>query len=172
MTDKKRNTKIIITALVAVVIVLAGAGITMGVLLLNNNNTQNQSVPEQQGVVFDNNASHYDKEVSNAGGEAQGIKIPGYPDMTISSESTDFPITLLNPEGNPCNFKFTLSLQDTGETLCTTDLVKPGDAIKGVTLDAPLAKGTYTLIINISTYSVDSNSEMNGAQVKSTLTVE
>ena len=33
-------------------------------------------------------------------------------------------------------------------------------------------KGTYTLIINISTYSVDSNSQMNGAQVKSTLTVE
>lgn len=41
--------------------------------------------------------------------------------MTISSESTDFPITLLNPEENPCNFKFTLSLQETGETLCTTD---------------------------------------------------
>mgnify|MGYP000379858219 FL=1 len=98
--------------------------------------------------------------------------IPGYPDMTISSESTDFPITLLNPEENPCNFKFTLSLQETGETLCTTDLVKPGDAIKGVTLDKPIEKGTYTLIINISTYSVDSNSQMNGAQVKSTLTVE
>ena len=78
----------------------------------------------------------------------------------------------LNPEGNPCNFKFTLSLQETGETLCTTDLVKPGDAIKGVTLDKLIEKGTYTLIINISTYSVDSNSQMNGAQVKSTLTVE
>ncbi len=43
---------------------------------------------------------------------------------------------------------------------------------EGVTLDKPIEKGTYTLIINISTYSIDSNSQMNGAQVKSTLTVE
>ena len=170
MEDKSKNSKVLVIVLIAVIAILAAVGITMGVLLINNNSSQTQDTAKQQGVVFDSDASHY--EVSNAGVSEQGIKIPGYPDMTISSESTDFPITLLNPEENPCNFKFTLSLQETGETLCTTDLVKPGDAIKGVTLDKPIEKGTYTLIINISTYSVDSNSQMNGAQVKSTLTVE
>lgn len=169
---EKRNSKALIAVLIAVIAVLAGAGITMGMILINNGDTQEQDKVQQQGIVFDNNASPYEKEVSNSNQGAAGIKIPGYPDMTISSESTDFPITLLNPEGNPCNFKFTLSLQETGETLCTTNLVKPGDAIKGVTLDKPIEKGTYNLIINISTYSVDSNSQMNGAQVKSTLTVE
>lgn len=160
MEDKSKNSKVLVIVLIAVIAILAAVGITMGVLLMNNNSSQTQDTAKQQGVVFDSDASHYEQEVSNAGGAEQGIKIPGYPDMTISSESTDFPITLLNPEENPCNFKFTLSLQETGETLCTTDLVKP------------IEKGTYTLIINISTYSVDSNSQMNGAQVKSTLTVE
>lgn len=172
MEDKSKNLKVLVIVLIAVIAIFAAVGITMGVLLMNNNSSQTQDTAKQQGVVFDSDASHYEQEVSNADGAEQGIKIPGYPDMTISSESTDFPITLLNPEENPCNFKFTLSLLETGETLCTTDLVKPGDAIKGVTLDKPIEKGTYTLIINISTYSVDSNSQMNGAQVKSTLTVE
>lgn len=172
MEKKTKSTKTIIIILIAVIALLAGAGVTMGILLMNNNGTQSTDTADQKGVVFDSDASHYNKEVSSVDNGAAGIKIPGYPDMTISSESTDFPITLLNPEGNPCNFKFTLSLHDTGETLCTTDLVKPGDAINGITLDKPLAKGKYTLIINISTFATDSNSEMNGAQVKSTLTVE
>ena len=148
MEDKSKNSKVLVIVLIAVIAILAAVGITMGVLLMNNNSSQTQDTAKQQGVVFDSDASHYEQEVSNAGGAEQGIKIPGYPDMTISSESTDFPITLLNPEENPCN------------------------EIKGVTLDKPIEKGTYTLIINISTYSVDSNSQMNGAQVKSTLTVE
>ena len=79
---------------------------------------------------------------------------------------------MLNPKGNLCNFKFTLTLADTGENICTTNLVKPGDAIKGVTLDKALKKGEYTLLVNIATYSTADNSEMNGAQVKTKLTVE
>ena len=109
--DKSKNSKVLVIVLIAVIAILAAVGITMGVLLINNNSSQTQDTAKQQGVVFDSDASHYEQEVSNAGGAEQGIKIPGYPDMTISSESTDFPITLLNPEGNPCNFKFTLSLQ-------------------------------------------------------------
>ncbi len=140
MEDKSKNLKVLVIVLIAVIAIFAAVGITMGVLLMNNNSSQTQDTAKQQGVVFDSDASHYEQEVSNADGAEQGIKIPGYPDMTISSESTDFPITLLNPEENPCNFKFTLSLQETGETLCTTDLVKPGDAIKGVTLDKPIEK--------------------------------
>lgn len=120
MEDKSKNSKVLVIVLIAVITILAAVGITMGVLLMNNNSSQTQDTAKQQGVVFDSDASHYEQEVSNAGGAEQGIKIPGYPDMTISSESTDFPITLLNPEENPCNFKFTLSLQKTGETLCTT----------------------------------------------------
>lgn len=169
MKENTKNSKPIIILLTAIIILLIGAGVTVGIIMFNGNNQPEQ---QSQGVVFDNNASHYEKDVENKGGSDSGIKIPGYPDMTIDAGTTDFPITLLNPKGNPCNFKFTLTLADTNENLCTTNLVKPGDAIKGVTLDKPLEKGEYTLLVNIATYSADNNTEMNGAQVKTKLTVK
>lgn len=164
----KNHSKVIIIALLSVLVILAGAGITTGFVLLNSSNN-NQST--EQGVVFDSNASAYEQTVASDSNDTSGIKVPGYPDITTASGTTDFPITLLNPEGNPCNFKFTLTIAETGKKLCTTGLVKPGDAIKGVTLDAPLEKGEYTLIIDIATTSVDSGAEMNGAQVQTKLTV-
>lgn len=169
MKEKTKSSKTIIIVLTAIIVILAGAGITLGIIMFSGNN---QPTQQSQGVVFDNNASHYDKEVENKGGSDSGIKVPGYPDMTIDAGTTDFPITLLNPKDNPCNFKFTLTIADTGEDICKTNLVKPGDAIKGVTLDKPLEKGEYTLLVNIATYSTDNNTEMNGAQVKTKLTVK
>ncbi len=169
MKENTKNSKPIIIVLTAIIILLIGAGVTVGIIMFNGNN---QTEQQSQGVVFDNNASHYEKDVENKGGSDSGIKVPGYPDITVDAGTTDFPITLLNPKDNPCNFKFTLTLADTNENLCTTNLVKPGDAIKGVTLDKPLEKGEYTLLVNIATYSTDNNTEMNGAQVKTKLTVK
>lgn len=169
MKENTVKTKTIITVLTAIIVLLIGAGVTVGIIMYNSNS---QPTQQSQGVVFDNNASHYEKTVENKGGNDSGIKVPGYPDITVNSGTKDFPITLLNPKGNPCNFKFTLTLADTGENICTTNLVKPGDAIKGVTLDKALKKGEYTLLVNIATYSTADNSEMNGAQVKTKLTVE
>lgn len=168
MKENTKSSKPIIIVLTAIIILLVGAGVTVGIIMMNNNQPTEQS----QGVVFDNNASHYEKTVENKGGSDSGIKVPGYPDITVDSGTKDFPITLLNPEGNPCNFKFTLTLADTGEDICTTNLVKPGDAIKGVTLDKALEKGEYTLLVNIATFSTDDNTEMNGAQIKTKLTVK
>lgn len=169
MKENTVKTKTIITVLTAIIVLLIGAGVTVGIILLNSSS---QPTQQSQGVVFDNNASHYEKAVENKGGNDSGIKVPGYPDITVNSGTKDFPITLLNPKGNPCNFKFTLTLADTGENICTTNLVKPGDAIKGVTLDKTLKKGEYILLVNIATYSTADNSEMNGAQVKTKLTVK
>lgn len=167
--QSKSHAKIIIISLLSVIAILAGTVITTG-FVLKNSSTDNQT--NQQGVVFDSNASAYEETVANDSNDTTGIKVPGYADITALSGTTEFPITLLNPEGNPCNFKFTLSLAETGEKLYTTGLVKPGDAIKGVTLDSPLEKGEYTLVIDIQTSSVDTGAEMNGAQVKTKLTIE
>ena len=168
--DKSNNTKnrtVIITLFVIVIaLVLFGA---TGFIIFNNSNQQETT--QAQGIVFDSHAEPYEEEIKDESSGSSGIKIPGYSDITFTSDSKEFPITLLNPEGNPCNFKFTLTLQETDETLCTTDLVKPGDAIKGVELNDCIPEGTYTLLINISTYDVDSGAEMNGAQVKANLTV-
>lgn len=168
--SKNRKSKLIIISLIIFIFILICAcAASIFVVLNNSNDEQNQA---QHGVVFDSNASHYEETVKYESSGSSGIKIPGYPDITFSSDSTDFPITLLNPDGNPCNFKFTLSLKETGEELCTTDLVKPGDAIIGVKLKSTIDKGEYTLLVNISTFDSKSGGEMNGAQVQTKLTVE
>ena len=123
-----------------------------------------------QGVVLDNNASSV-AETTSPENSSQGIKIPGYADIEINSGVTNFPITLLNPSGNPCYFKFTLSLKETGEKLGSTDYVKPGDSINGIELSTPLEQGEYTLDINIQTKSLDTQEAMNGASVQTKLKV-
>lgn len=43
-------------------------------------------------------------------GEAVGIKIPGYPSISLPANQQDVEVALLNPEGNPCYFTFELVL--------------------------------------------------------------
>lgn len=169
--SSKTNSKKIIAVLIVLIVILTAAGVTIVAYLINASPNQQNDSANLSGVVFDSNASHYDETVADMGGEESGIKIPGYSEITISSDSDNIPIALLNPEGNPCNFKFTLEIAETGEKLCTTDYVKPGDAINGAALNSALPKGSYTLIINIRTSSVDTGAEMNGAQVKTQLYV-
>lgn len=168
MKENKKS-KYIIILLIAVIVVLIATGSVLGFMLYKSNQQTNSS---SEGIVFDNNASHYEKNTLQSSENSTGIKVPGYPDITISSESDNIPITLLNPKDNPCNFKFTLVLEETGEELASTGLVKPGDAVNGVDLQEMIPKGEYTLLINISTYDLKTGASMNGAQVKTNLTSE
>ena len=97
--SNNRNNKAIIISLIAVIVILLCSGVTVGFIMHNNSTSQQET--QQQGVVFDSNASHYDGTVENNSNDDSGIKIPGYSDITFTSDSTDFPITLLNPQG-PC----------------------------------------------------------------------
>ena len=104
-------------------------------------------------------------------GEQQGIKIPGYASISIPAGETDAKILLLNPEENPCYFSFELILDETGESLFTSKMVEPGKAIQEETLARALEAGEYDATIKISTYSLDTNTQMNGANVKTKLLV-
>ena len=42
------------------------------------------------------------QQPENAGGESTGIKIPGYPSITLPADTETVSVALLNPEGNPC----------------------------------------------------------------------
>lgn len=105
------------------------------------------------------------------GSEQVGIKIPGYPSITIPADTKDVTMALLNPEGNPCYFTFKLVLKDTGETLYTSGMVAPGDVITDVTLSRPLEAGEYNATIQISTASLEDGGAMNGANVETLLIV-
>ena len=103
---------------------------------------------------------------------AVGIKIPGYPSITLPANQQTVNMALLNPEGNPCYFTFELVLKDTGETLYKSKLVPPGQAITEVTLARELPAGEYAATIKITTTSLEDGSAMNGANVETVLIVK
>ena len=49
----------------------------------------------------------------------EGIRIPGYPRITISADTKDVTMNLQNPEGNPCYFTFEIILTEGEETIYT-----------------------------------------------------
>lgn len=102
----------------------------------------------------------------------EGIRIPGYPTITIAAEETEVIMNLMNPEGNPCYFTFELVLTEAGETVYTSKMVEPGKAITNVTLSRPLEKGEYPAVIKITTASLEDGSQMNGANVETIIIAE
>ena len=100
---------------------------------------------------------------------ATGIKIPGYPSITLPKDQKTVNVALLNPKGNPCYFTFELVLKDTGESLYQSKLVPPGKAITEITMSKALSAGEYDATIKITTTSVTDGSAMNGANVETVL---
>lgn len=168
--------KHIIIAVIIILLLLVG-----GVLLGANwnkwfgdkqpNASQSQAENSSKpSFDIDPNAGEYTGEKpKDEGGEAVGIKIPGYPSITIAKDTTDVTMALLNPEGNPCYFKFVIVLKDTGETIFESKYVPPGDAITDVTLVKPLAEGEYDATIQITTIALDQETPLNGANVETVL---
>lgn len=103
---------------------------------------------------------------------AAGIKIPGYPSITLPKGQRTVNVALLNPEGNPCYFTFEIVLKGTGESLYKSKLVPPGKAITEITMSNALPAGEYDATIKITTTSVADGSAMNGANVETVLIVK
>ncbi len=164
-------------AAVAVVLLLIAGGVAVGI---NWNRWFGSEAPktEAQNEVFqpdlDPNAESWigEKIPDKSGEEAVGIKIPGYPSITIPADQQEVAVSLLNPEGNPCYFTFELVLKDTNETLYTSKLVAPGQAISNITLSKSLPAGEYPATLRITTTSLEDGSAMNGANVETVLMVQ
>ena len=166
-----RKNHIIIAAVIILLLIITGV-----VLALNWNSWFGEkpaepAKPSQSTTMeVDKNAGQYNGEKpADKGGDAKGIKIPGYPSITIPANQKDVTVALINPEGNPCYFVFELVLKDTDETLYKSKLVPPGQAITDITLTKPLKAGEHNAVIKISTYSLEEQSPMNGANVETIL---
>lgn len=176
MSDKtvtlKKSQLIIIIILILLFI---GGGIFVGLHWSDWFGDEEQpSVSDTADPDIDPNAADYTgAQPEDKGGASKGIKIPGYPSITLPADTKDVAVALLNPEGNPCYFTFALVLTDTQETLYTSKLVPPGKAITQITLSRALAAGEYNAVIKISTTSLeDGVSAMNGAEVETVLIVQ
>ena len=121
---------------------------------------------------IDPNAKDYDFSFSDgSNASADHIAIPGYSEIVLPADTRNVQLVLLNPKGNPCNFRFTLILKDSGDVIYTSGLVPPGQAITELKLKRALDTGTYPMVIQIETFSISNNAPMNGANVETTLSV-
>ena len=167
---KKRHIVIIIV----LVLLLSFGGIFVGLNWQNwfgeKDNQPTQTSQSDTSIDLDPNAGNWDgSKPEDKGGASQGIKIPGYPSITIAADTKDVKMALLNPEDNPCYFKFEIVLKDTNETIFESKYVEPGKAITDVTLTQPLSEGEYPAIIKITTLSLDGKNPLNGANVETVL---
>lgn len=168
-------TKEKLAVIVVVVLLLVAGGVFVGLNWQNWFGGEANAPPTSQTGTPDIDPDAQDwtgQQLENAGGEATGIQIPGYPSITLPADTQDVSVALLNPEGNPCYFTFELALKDTNEVLYTSKLVPPGQAIYSITLSRPLAAGEYDAVIRISTTSLEDGSAMNGANVETVLIVQ
>lgn len=181
MSDRKKEKNpqgvtlsrgMLIILLVAVLLLVTG-GIALG---MNWNRWFGPDTAETEPFVPDIDPDAGDLSDSRltekAEEEAVGIKIPGYPSISLPADQKDARVALLNPEGNPCYFTFELVLRETGEVLYTSKQVPPGQMISDITLSRALSAGEYDAAIRISTASLEDGSAMNGANVETVLIVQ
>lgn len=169
--------KTLIIALIVLLLLIAGA-----VTLALGWNTWFGSGAPQGPVVTSTGELEIDENAGDWNGQtlpdktddapAVGIKIPGYPSITLPKDQKTVNVALLNPEGNPCYFTFEIVLKETGESLYKSKLVPPGKAITEITMARALSAGQYEATIKISTTSLEDGSAMNGANVETVLIVK
>lgn len=128
----------------------------------------------EQGPVFEESAIAYkmpDGVAKNT--DPDRISVPGYGQLSMKKEAQEIYVALINPEGNPCYFRYRMVLRDTNETLYESDLIKPGMAVTNVKINQKLKEGTYDITLLIDTASLDDyKQELNGGAVETTLVVK
>ena len=152
----KNDSQIVISkktlSLSLIVLFLLFVGVV--ILALNGNNwfgdVPNGPSSSQNGNLdIDENAGDWNGEKlpdETDDAPAAGIKIPGYPSITLPKDQKTVNVALLNPEGNPCYFTFELVLKDTGESLYKSKLVPPGKAITEITMSSMLFRLYYSCL--------------------------
>lgn len=133
---------------------------------------KSQGTQKTGGIIVDSDASEWDKELENVSGSRQGIKIPGYGEISVAAGSTTWDIVLANPEDNNCYFKYSLTIDDSKDPIYESDWIEPGKAVKEFKVEKALDKGEYELHLNITACTLDESHDLlNGADVKAVLHV-
>ena len=157
------------TGLILIVIIIAAAAVIASAFLFYRNSRDAQ---DAQGIVLDDAAEDWSGETEDLSGGQQGIKIPGYGDITVYAGEKDWKITLANPEDNNCYFRYTITIGDSETPIYESDLIEPGKAVREFEVAEPLEAGDYEIHLNVSTYAMDDElTPMNGAVVKAVLHV-
>lgn len=100
------------------------------------------------------------------------IALPGFEGLVMNAGSDKLYAALWNPETNPCYFKFSLELKETGEILYESGLVPPGKAITEETLTRKMDEGKYLVLVKMDTFSLEDDTQpLNGGSSETILEV-
>ena len=168
-----RRTLIIILVIILLLLITVGAAAAM--IAAKGRDNSNAAQEPTLNLEIDDNAGDWNGQTlpdKTPDAPAVGIKIPGYPSITLPANQESVNVALLNPEGNPCYFTFELVLKESGESLYKSKLVPPGQAITEITMSRALSAGEYNATIKITTTSLEDGSAMNGANVETVLNVK
>lgn len=156
--ESQKNQKPVIVLLTVAVVLLAA------ILVLTVNRPQKQQAKLPNGEELQQSGPVEKKPDS--------IAIPGYEGITLKADSKEQEIGFPNPAQNTCYFQISLILED-GTTLWQSELVKPGEISKSITLNEPLAAGVYpNSLLKFDCYTMDgSMRSLNGAATKMTIHV-
>ena len=126
----------------------------------------------ESGPPLDKSAIAYQMPNGLKNEDPSRIMLPGFSTLTMDAQTGEVQAALVNPEGNPCYFKYIIVLEDTGEELYRTDLLEPGTAVMEFTIDKDLEPGAYDIEIQIETGQLsDYTQEMNSGVVAAVLEV-
>ena len=100
------------------------------------------------------------------------ITIPGFDNWTIPANETLVKCDFYNPDGNSCYFEISIRLDDTGTEIYHSKLLRPGQHLYDIELLSPVPAGSYDAVIHYSTFAIEDNSPMNGADVPFRLIAE
>lgn len=122
------------------------------------------------GPVFEDEAIAYKMPDGTKNEDENKIMIPGYGDLTMQANTDELYAALVNPEGNLCNFQYSIVLTDSNETLYESALIRPGTAVTNVKLNRKIRRGTYDIQVVVKAYDLeDYEKQLNGGVVETTL---
>lgn len=100
------------------------------------------------------------------------IEIPGFDSISLKADTNEQQVNFHNPKKNTCYFKLSL-WQDANTKLWESKLLEPGKAIYDLTLDQPLAAGTYDqAFLKYECFDLKEQEPLNGSEIKLTLNVQ
>lgn len=139
---------------------LLAVGLAVGIFYILN----------RGGTDLDPNAKNYEPDFEySENTDPDHIAIPGYEEIRMEAGTDTAYVALWNPPANPCYFKFQICQGD--EVLYESGLIEPGKAVTEIQFDRTFQEGTYDIVINISTFSLDDPEKpMNGGSVECKLT--
>ena len=100
------------------------------------------------------------------------IEIPGFDSISLKADIKEQQVNFHNPKKNTCYFKLSL-WQDVETKLWESKLLEPGKAIYDLTLDQPLAAGSYDqAFLKYECFSLKEQEPLNGSEINLTLNVQ